>query len=155
VGGVNVLATFVSVASVDSIGRKPLLVQGGIQMIISLVSGCLGLLRQEHPSGDPSCCAVLHGPVSGWEWPAKSIHDEYVHASGNRSLQGSRAGSELSARSCNVGTECLCITFALRLMASLLAMPSWPTTGSDSSLALLAGCRGRHSRHRRAGAHSG
>lgn len=41
VGAVNVLATFVSIATVDVLGRRPLLLAGGVQMVASLVGGCV------------------------------------------------------------------------------------------------------------------
>lgn len=37
-GAVNVLATFVSIILVDRTGRRPLLVQGGVQMVVGMVS---------------------------------------------------------------------------------------------------------------------
>jgi hypothetical protein len=36
-GGVNMLATFVSIATVDRLGRRKLLLEGGCQMIIAQV----------------------------------------------------------------------------------------------------------------------
>lgn len=38
IGAVNVLATLVSLVAVDRVGRKPLFIQGGIQMIVAHVS---------------------------------------------------------------------------------------------------------------------
>ena len=37
-GGVNMVATFVSIATVDRLGRRKLLLEGGCQMIIAQVN---------------------------------------------------------------------------------------------------------------------
>lgn len=60
VGAVNVLATFVTVASVDNMGRRPLLIEGGIQMVLSLVSTHLVLYASCFIR--PECCSMAAKP---------------------------------------------------------------------------------------------
>jgi hypothetical protein len=62
-GLVNLLATFVSVFTVDRVGRRALLLEGGLQMLVSMVA----LLRLRRPARchDPLCRAVLAGDQGG------------------------------------------------------------------------------------------
>lgn len=52
IGCVNVACTVVAILAVDRIGRKPLLLQGGIQMVLTLVRD--GGIYQGNKGGAPS-----------------------------------------------------------------------------------------------------
>lgn len=52
IGAINVAATLVSVALVDRVGRKPLFIQGGVQMVVAHVA-LAGLLAAYFKDGAP------------------------------------------------------------------------------------------------------
>lgn len=56
IGAVNVLATFVSIATVDRLGRRALFLEGGVQMLICQVSSHLVHTFKIHRS---KCFTVL------------------------------------------------------------------------------------------------
>ena len=61
IGAVNVIATFVAILTADKVGRKMLLIEGGVQMILAMVitSVVLGVEFGTYNTGDlPSSVAV-------------------------------------------------------------------------------------------------
>ncbi|GAB4817109.1 hypothetical protein N2152v2_004155 [Parachlorella kessleri] len=100
VGGVNVLATFVTVWAVDRMGRKPLLVQGGIQMMLALtgVAACLGVGLHEYSTiSKPAAILTLvficiYVAGFAWSWgPLAWVVGSEVHVMETRATGASLA----------------------------------------------------------------
>lgn len=59
---VGLVGTLVAMAAVDSLGRKPLLLQGGMQMFVTLVSCSLRTAGMKQQPG----ASVENGTISLW-----------------------------------------------------------------------------------------